>query len=248
MIEVISFSKKYPRSKKNAVENVNLTVKNGEIAGLLGPNGSGKTTLIKAICGFHYATQGCVKISGADAAENPEICMRNIGYVPENPVLPPELYVKDFLKYAGKTHNLFKNELDKALEKVVRDCALDEDGILDKKIKTLSKGQKQRVSFAQALIYDPQNLVLDEPISGLDPAQIIRTRDLIKNLSKNKAILISTHIFQEVYSLCENLYILNDGKIAQSGTENQILQKTGCENLEKAYVKLTSQNSREKNE
>lgn len=236
MIEVVSFYKKYPHSKKFAVEDINLTVKNGEITALLGSNGSGKTTLIKAICGFHYATQGYIKIS--DKTENSELCMQDVGYVPENPFLPPEMYVKDFLEYAGKTHNLSKNQLNIAYERVVQDCSLE--NITDKKIKTLSKGQKQRVSFAQSLIYNPQNLVLDEPVSGLDPAQIIQMRDLIKKLSESKAILISTHIFQEVYSLCNDLYILNEGKIVQSGTEDQILQKTECKNLEQAYIKLTS--------
>ena len=237
MIEVVAFSKKYPHSQKFAVENVNMTVNDGEITGLLGSNGSGKTTLITAICGFHFPTSGSIKISSNDICDNMEECMKDIGYVPEISFLPPEMIVKDFLKYAGKSHNLTEKELETAFEKVVQDCSLQD--FLNKKIKTLSKGQKQRVSFAQALIYNPNNLILDESISGLDPAQIIQMRELIKKLSKSKAILISTHILQEVYSLCTNIYILKEGKIACSGTEKQILQQTECKTLEDAFIQLT---------
>ena len=129
------------------------------------------------------------------------------------------------------------SNLKESIEKTVEQCSIEK--LLDKKIKNLSKGQQQRVSFAQALVHNPPNLILDEPISGLDPTQIIQMRNLIKKLSKKKAILMSTHILQEVYSLCSELYILNDGKIVASGTESQIINKTKSKNLEDAFIKLT---------
>lgn len=243
MIKVENFSKSYSSKKEFAVERLSLLLEQGKITGLLGPNGSGKTTLIKAICGFHYATEGTVLLETADKtqidiAENPELVMQLVGYVPENPMLPPEMTVHSFLNYAALTHKIQSAEVENAISIVVKECSLEK--FLEKKIKTLSKGQKQRVSFAQAIIHNPPNLILDEPISGLDPAQIIQMRDLIKKLSKTKAILMSTHILQEVYSLCDNLYIISEGKITASGTENQIIEQTKSKNLEEAFIKLTS--------
>lgn len=243
MIKVEKFSKSYSSKKDYAVKELSLILEKGKITGLLGPNGSGKTTLIKAICGFHYATEGTVLLDTADGtlkdiAENPELVMQSVGYVPETPMLPPEMTVHSFLKYAALTHKIQSVEVQEAIGTVVKECSLEK--FLEKKIKTLSKGQKQRVSFAQAIIHNPPNLILDEPISGLDPAQIIQMRDLIKKLSKSKAILMSTHILQEVYSLCDNLYIISEGKITANGTETQIITKTNSKNLEEAFIKLTS--------
>ena len=244
MIEVTEFSKSYS-SKKNdfAVENISLKSQKGFVTGLIGPNGSGKTTVMKAICGFHYPTKGHILITDNNdnsfyIENDSQMAMQLIGYVPENPCLPPEMKVREFLIYAGMCHNLSKNQTDKALMKVVKECNLE--NFLDKKIKKLSKGQKQRVSFAQALIYDPPNLILDEPVSGLDPAQIIQIRKLIQKLSKDKAILMSTHILQEINSLCGSLYILNQGKIVCQGSEEEIIKKTHSENLENAFLKLTT--------
>ena len=135
-------------------------------------------------------------------------------------------------------HGLVGDALKAPLESVIKECSLEK--FLDKKIKTLSKGQQQRVSFAQAIIHNPPNLVLDEPISGLDPAQIIQMRDLIKKLAKNKAILMSTHILQEVYSLCDTLYVMNNGAIVAQGTEAQIVKDTGSKDLEAAFLKLST--------
>lgn len=239
MIKVENFSKSYSSKKEFAVKDVFLSVEKGKITGLLGPNGSGKTTLMKAICGFHYPTKGQIFLEeNVNVDENTEKCMQLIGYVPESPMLPPEMTVISFLKYAAQTHGITPEETETAVKKVTKECSLEK--FLSKKIKTLSKGQKQRVSFAQAIIHNPPNLILDEPISGLDPAQIIQMRDLIKNLSKNKAILISTHILQEVYSLCDNLYVISEGKITASGTEEEIIKQTKVNNLEEAFIKLTS--------
>lgn len=244
MIELIDFSKVYSRKKDSfAVHNINLKANKGSVTGLIGPNGSGKTTILKAVCGFHYATSGTINLT--DLQDNtfnieklPEKAMELIGYVPEIPALPLEMTVSEFLDYAASSHGMESQQIESAKERVIKDCTLAK--FINKPIKTLSKGQKQRVSFAQALIHNPPNLILDEPMSGLDPAQIIQMRDLIAELSRTKAVLMSTHILQEIYSLCSNLYIMNEGKLAAQGTEAQIMGQCGTKTLEEAFIKLTT--------
>lgn len=244
MIELIDFTKAYSKKTDSfTVQNINLKAQKGSITGLIGPNGSGKTTILKAICGFHYATKGIIHISDAndqnfDINLSPEKAMELTGYVPEIPVLPPEMTVSAFLDYAAAAHGIPAEKINLEKERVIKDCTLTK--FLNKKIKTLSKGQKQRVSFAQALIHNPPNLVLDEPMSGLDPAQIIQMRQLIAKLAETKAVLMSTHILQEIYSLCSNLYILNEGTLAATGTEEQIVNQCKTKTLEEAFIQLTT--------
>ena len=246
MIELKGFSKSYSSKSGFAVKDVSLKIKDGSITGLLGPNGSGKTTLIKAVCGFHFPTEGSITITAPNGSpnstiftteENPELCMKYIGYVPEIPLLPKDMRVGDFLRYAAETHGISKDKIDDACDTVIKECTLE--NFLNKKIRTLSKGQQQRVSFAQAIIHNPPNLILDEPISGLDPAQIIQMRDLIKSLSKTKAILMSTHILQEVRSLCSDIFIMSAGQITAHGSEDEISKAAGTKTLEEAFIKLT---------
>ena len=242
MIELKNFSKSYSSKTDPAAADVSLTIADGCITGLLGPNGSGKTTIMKAICGFHFPTSGNISITAPDGTsfttdDNPELCMKYIGYVPEIPLLPKDMRVLDFLRYAADTHGISKDKREEACDLVIKECSIEK--LLSKKIKTLSKGQQQRVSFAQAIIHNPPNLILDEPVSGLDPAQIIQMRDLIKKLSKTKAVLMSTHILQEVRSLCDSLYIMSNGKITACGTEDQITKQAGTKSLEEAFIKLT---------
>lgn len=236
MIELNDFSKSYPGSSFS-IENLSMKVETGSITGLLGVNGSGKTTILKAICGFHFPSGGSISIDGINTEEFPEKTMELVGYVPEIPQLPVNMTVLDFLHFAGETHGLNNSDLSKAVKNVTKECSLEK--FLDKKIKTLSKGQQQRVSFAQAIIHNPPNLVLDEPVSGLDPAQIIQMRDLITELSKTKAVLMSTHILQEVYSLCSTIYVMNNGKVAAYGSEEEIVSSTNTKNLEEAFMKLS---------
>ena len=245
MIELKSFSKSYSSKSAPAADDVSLTIANGSITGLLGPNGSGKTTIMKAICGFNFPTKGSITITAPDGSsfttdENPELCMKYIGYVPEIPLLPKDMRVLDFLRYAVEAHGIPKDKSQEACDLVIKECSIE--SLLSKKIKTLSKGQQQRVSFAQAIIHNPPNLILDEPVSGLDPAQILQMRDLIKKLSKTKAVLMSTHILQEVRSLCDSLYIMSNGKITASGTEDEITKNAGTKTLEEAFIKLTQTN------
>ena len=242
MIELNAFSKTYSSKSDFAAKEVSLKIADGSITGLLGPNGSGKSTIMKAICGFHFPTTGCITITAPDGTrfstdESPELCMKYIGYVPEIPLLPKDMTVLSFLRYAADTHGIPKDKTEEACELVIKECSIEK--LLSKKIKTLSKGQQQRVSFAQAIIHNPPNLILDEPISGLDPAQILQMRDLIKKLSRTKAVLMSTHILQEVRSLCDNLYIMSSGKITASGTELEITNAAGTASLEEAFIKLT---------
>lgn len=234
MIELIDFNKSYSSKKGTfSVKNVTLTISEGKITGLLGPNGSGKSTIMNCICGFLYPTSGKIFVSDKNGnkiniAENQDKAMNLIGYVPEISKLPPEFLVIDFLYYAANIHSIFEKEADEAVKKVITNCNLEK--ILNSKIKNLSKGQQQRVSFAQAIIHNPPNLILDEPISGLDPSQIKQMRTLIQNLSKTKSVLMSTHILSEVNNLCNNVYIMNNGIMTEIKNTN---------NLEKEYLKIT---------
>lgn len=236
MIEVENFSKEYKSRSKTLfkVQNVSFSVQKGSITGLVGPNGSGKSTVIKAICGFHYPTQGHIIITDNEN-ERVDISVQNYkamelcGYVPEISRLPPDMKVIDFLTYAAKCHNLKKETAGERIKKLCNDFELSD--LLNNLIKNLSKGQQQRVSFAQALIHNPPNLVLDEPINGLDPSQIIAFRSYIKELSKTKAILISTHILSEVNNLCGNAFIMHQG---------QIYKVQNLANIEEEYLQLTS--------
>lgn len=239
MIEIAHIYKSYNSQKEGqyAVSDVTIKVPDGKIIGLLGPNGSGKTTIMKAICGFHYVTKGNVTVSGIDINQNPKKAMEKIGYLPEISMLPGELTVSNFLDYVCKAHKL-ENSAEQ-IKNISKTCGIE--NLINTKIKKLSKGQQQRVSFAQCLIYNPENLILDEPVSGLDPAQIKNMRKLIKDLSKSKAVLLSTHILSEISTLCDEIYILNKGKVVANGTELQIVKQTGEENLEAAFIKLTGE-------
>lgn len=239
MIQTENFTKKY--GKYTAVKEINLSAQAGCITGLLGPNGAGKTTILKAVCGLHYATSGTVSVQGIDVAENPVAVKELVGYVSEQPALFGSYSVQDFLEYGAKVRlaslDKGKNYYIEAVEKVSSLCNIQ--SVMDKKIRELSKGYRQRLSFAQALIHDPPVLVLDEPVSGLDPAQIHQMRTLIKNLSATKTILLSTHLMQEVEALCQVVHIISDGRLVASGSVSQIAQATGCNSFEEAFLHLT---------
>lgn len=241
MIELVNFSKSYKSAfskEKTAVENISFTVKQNSITGLLGPNGAGKTTIIKAICSIHYATSGNVFLydkSGNkfDTASQAESSKRLIGYVSENPNLYRHLTVIEYLKLTASLWNCD----DSCIKKVIKDFSLED--VLTQKISTLSKGYSQRVSFASSLIHEPEILILDEPSSGLDPNQIIETRKIIKKLSKTKTILFSTHIMSEAENLCDDVVILQNGKLITQGSVEEIKKKSKAKNLEDAYINLT---------
>lgn len=244
MIELINFSKGYNKSDNSdfVVKDISFVAKPGQITGLLGLNGEGKTTIIKAICTRHYPSQGIVKISDDEGNfyfvdKNPEVVRSLIGYVPEISDLPLQQTVLEFLDFCANVHNLPENRKINSIKKVIKECELSE--VLLKKIGTLSKGFRQRISLASALIHEPSNLILDEPMSGLDPAQIIQFRKLIKKVAETKTVLISTHLMQEVEALCSDIYILSKGKIVASGSETEIMKNTGTSSIEAAFLKAT---------
>ncbi|MBR5934452.1 MAG: ABC transporter ATP-binding protein [Treponema sp.] len=242
MIEAVNFSKEYKTlfsKPKTAVSDVSFCVKPGSITGLLGPNGAGKTTIIKAICSIHYPTSGNIFVydrenNKFDTSVDIEKSRNLIGYVSENPYLYKSFSVIEYLKMIMDIRKISEK---KALEKVIEDFKLTD--VLKQKISTLSKGYTQRVSFAASLIHNPEILILDEPASGLDPDQIIETRNIIKKLSKDKTILLSTHIMSEAEKLCDSAVIISHGKLLASDSIDIIKKNQKASNLEEAYINLT---------
>lgn len=238
MIELAHFSKNYGSS--TAVSDVSFTAKDSKITGLLGANGAGKTTILKAICAIHYATSGSVLVDNINVEDEPLKVKSITGYVSENPRFYENFTVIDFLKFIADVRfcNLSKPEKNAAIKErtsyAIETCALND--VLSKKIAALSKGYRQRLAFAAAIMHEPKILVLDEPVSGLDPVQIQEMRALIKSMSKDKTILLSTHLMQEVSALCDEVVILTKGRLAASGTPDEILQKSGKSNLEDAFL------------
>ncbi len=207
-IQVSSLSKVYDTQK--AVDNISFTLKKGEIVGFLGPNGAGKSTTMKIITGYLPATTGSVTVCGFDVQAKPMDIRRRIGYLPEANPLYYEMYVREYLKFSAGIHKLGKGS-NARVEQMVEMTGLTKEA--HKKIGALSKGYKQRVGLAQAMLHDPEVLILDEPTTGLDPNQIIEIRELIKNIGKEKTVLLSTHIMQEVQAMCSRVMIINNGKI-----------------------------------
>ncbi|MDC1106539.1 ATP-binding cassette domain-containing protein [Prolixibacteraceae bacterium] len=219
-------------SKQCALDGVSFTLEEGEIVGFLGPNGAGKSTLMKIIGGAICASSGTVKVLGMDVAQNSIEVQRNIGFLPEHNPLYDELYVREYLRHVGALYGV-KN-LKEAVEQVISRCGiLKED---HKKIGTLSKGYKQRVGLAQALIHNPKVLILDEPMNGLDPNQIIEIRELIRDVSKGKTVLFSSHIMHEVSQMCDRVVIIDNGKVVADDQCDMLLQ--GKDNFVKIGVKF----------
>lgn len=253
MIELINFSKSYS-SRKNAgfaVKDFSLECKKGQITGLLGLNGAGKTTILKAVCARHFASEGRVLVEGCDASENAEKVRNLTGFVQEEALLPGEYTVAEYLNMAAGLHGVNNNvtkygELSQnaSIEFISLSKELSLTEIYHKKVRSLSKGQKQRVNFAQALIYNPPVLVLDEPASGLDPAQIVNMRKLVMSLKKDHTIILSTHLMQEVEALCDRVYIIHEGRLAACGKAEEIAEKSGTKNLEEAFFKITGRKER----
>ena len=211
-IEVAQLLKQYGEQK--AVNQASFTVGKGEIVGFLGPNGAGKSTTMKIITGYLQADQGKTMVCGLDVKADPIAVKRKIGYLPEANPLYPDMYVREYLGFVAGVHQL-KNK-KAAVENVIALTGLTVES--KKKIGQLSKGYKQRVGLAAALIHDPEVLILDEPTSGLDPNQIIEIRNVIKEQGKNKTVLFSSHILQEVEAICDRVVIINKGNIVANDT------------------------------
>jgi len=206
-ITVNNLTKIYGAQK--AVDAVSFTIKKGEIVGFLGPNGAGKSTTMKIITGYLPATSGSATVCGITVEENNNETKKKIGYLPEANPLYYEMYVREYIDFITNVHGV-KNKKEK-IEEVIRTVGLSVEA--NKKIGQLSKGYKQRVGLAAALIHDPEVLILDEPTSGLDPNQIVEIREVIKRLGADKTVLFSSHILQEVQAICDRVIIINKGKI-----------------------------------
>ncbi len=214
MINLKNLTKKYGDTL--ALNSISLNVGEGEILGFLGPNGAGKTTVLRLITGYLAATDGKVEIAGSDITQNPIKTKSIIGYMPEQSPLYEEMIVHDYLLFTASIRRIKGKAFKNALSDVIQKCSLKD--VLTKPIHQLSKGYKQRVGIAQAILHDPKILILDEPTSGLDPNQIIEIRELIKELGKKKTLILSSHILQEVQAVCDRIVILNKGNIVADGT------------------------------
>jgi ABC-2 type transport system ATP-binding protein len=218
LIEVENVTKRY--GSRLAVDRLSFTVNRGEVLGFLGPNGAGKTTTMNILTGYISASSGRVRVNGLDILEAPSEVKRTIGYLPETPPLYPEMTVREYLNFVAELKKVSRADRFRNLERLVDLVRLQE--VWPRLIKNLSKGYKQRVGLAQALIGAPEVLILDEPTVGLDPKQIIEIRNLIRDLGKEHTILLSSHILSEVSMVCERVLIINRGRIVAGDTPENL--------------------------
>lgn len=233
-IVVDNISKIY--GQQVAVDHISFKVEKGQILGFLGPNGAGKSTTMKILTCFIPQTSGNASVSGFDVADSPMDVRRNIGYLPEHNPLYVDMYVKEALSFIADIHAV--EQKGKRIAEVIELTGLGDEQ--HKKIGTLSKGYRQRVGLAQAIIHDPAVLVLDEPTTGLDPNQIIGIRKLIRELGKTKTVVFSTHIMQEVEAVCDQLVIINKGKLVANDSVEGLKSQYSAKSLEQIFVLLTN--------
>ncbi len=238
MIEVKNITKKY--GNFTAVDNISFEVKDGEIVGLLGPNGAGKSTTMNMITGFIEATEGNIVVNGYDISKKPGKAKKQIGYMPEGVPSYQELTAKEFVKYMAELKMVDRKTRKEEIENVIKQTGLEE--VQNKLIKNLSRGYKQRVSMAGALVGNPDVLILDEPTVGLDPKQILEIRNLIKELGKKHTVILSSHILSEVSQICERVVIINKGKIVAIDTPENLETKTQNKNV--IYVTVEDKNEK----
>ena len=213
LIEAAGLVKNYGRVE--VIKNIGFTLNTGDILGFLGPNGTGKTTVMRMLSGFHFPDSGVIRINGISIVENPVEFKKHIGYLPENIQFYGDMVPAEYLEFIAKMRLVPKNNINSAIENVIDLCGLRNHEY--QKIETLSRGYKQRLGLAQAVVHNPSILILDEPMTGLDPGQIVEFRSLLAELGKTKGIIFSTHILQEVWSICTDYLILNEGCIAANG-------------------------------
>ena len=229
MIEVDGLTKDYGLTR--AVDHVSFTVRQGEVLGFLGPNGAGKSTTMKMLTCFLSPSDGRAKVAGHDVFDESLEVRRRIGYLPESPPLYNDMTVAGYLRFVARLKGMARGALAEALDRVLETCGLT--GVRDRLLGHLSKGFRQRVGLAQALIHDPPVLVLDEPTIGLDPRQIIDIRTLIKTLGVKRTVVLSTHILPEVSQVCDKVVIINDGRIV---VEDQLTNLTRGRSLEEVFI------------
>ncbi len=218
MIEVQSLTKRYPTQV--AVADVTFSVREGEIVGFLGPNGAGKTTTMRVLSGFLPPTAGAARIAGYDVVTQSKRARACLGYLPESAALYPEMRVREYLTYRARLEGVRGAQVRARVEEVVGRCLLEE--VADRKVENLSKGFRQRTALAGALVHQPPVLILDEPTIGLDPMQIIKIREMIRALGRERAVLLSTHILPEVETVCDRVLIIDRGRIVAEGTPQEL--------------------------
>jgi ABC-2 type transport system ATP-binding protein len=234
MIEARGLQKRY--RDVVAIDDVSFTLGKGEIVGFLGPNGAGKTTTMKILTGFMPATRGNAVVAGFDVFEKPMEVKRRIGYLPEHPPVYPDLTVREYLRFVGKLKGLGGRELSADVDRVIDKVSLGP--VADRLIRNISKGFQQRTGLAQALLANPQVLLLDEPTIGMDPRQIGEVRGLIKELAGEHTVMLSTHILQEVTAICERVIIINKGRLV-ADDNLEALTKKHEGSLEQVFLSLT---------
>tara|TARA_B110000014_G_C19964913_1_gene499441 strand:- start:193 stop:912 length:720 start_codon:yes stop_codon:yes gene_type:complete len=234
MIEIKNLHKKY--DDITVVNNLSLSVNTGEVLGFLGPNGAGKSTTMKMVTGFISPTSGEIKVKNLSVKDHEYEIKKHIGYLPEGAPQYGEMTAYDFLLFIAKIRGIEKNNIKNAIESVIENLSLHD--VIHKRIEHLSKGFKRRVGIAQAIIHDPEILIMDEPTDGLDPNQKYDVRELIKKISKNKTIVISTHILEEVEAVCTRAAIIAKGKLLFDDTPSK-LQSSSNGSLDDTFRKIT---------
>src|SRR6516164_9571496 len=218
MIKVQGLTKRYARNV--AVDHISFEVQKGQIVGFLGPNGAGKTTTMRMLTCFMPPTEGSAEVAGFDVSENPMEVKKRIGYLPESPPVYPEMEVIEYLDFVGRIKGVDKSGLAGRIDEVMEKCAVTD--VRNREIGKLSKGYRQRVGLAQAILHNPDVLILDEPTAGLDPKQINETRDLIKSLAGDHTIILSTHILPEVEQTCQQVIIINKGQLVATDSVDNL--------------------------
>ncbi|MBK8099694.1 MAG: ABC transporter ATP-binding protein [Planctomycetes bacterium] len=237
MIEAIDLCKYY--GSFAAIDHLSFTIRRGEVVAFLGPNGAGKSTTMKILTGYLAPTSGTARLAGVDVVRDRIRAVEKLGYLPENGPLYPEMTPRELLTFFGEARGMSRSQIGERLDFVTHECALQD--LLDKPIGKCSKGQKQRTGMAQALLHDPEVLIMDEPTTGLDPNQIRHVRELIKKLGETRTILLSTHLFQEVEAMAGRLMLVNDGKLAFDGTPADFKAR-GQGQMDKAFHAMTGAN------
>jgi ABC-2 type transport system ATP-binding protein len=226
---------------QRAVDNISFRVKTGEVLGFLGPNGAGKTTTMKAITTYLVPTEGDIRVGEYSIHERPEEIKKKIGYLPESNPLYQDMPVIDYLKFVGELQGIRSANIKEKIREMVVTCGLE--GEKHKKISELSKGYRQRVGLAQALIHDPEVLILDEPTTGLDPNQIVEIRELIKKIGRKKTVILSSHILAEVEATCDRIMIINNGKIVADGTSETLRKQAAGKEILKVTLEDVEKNT-----
>lgn len=241
MIEVENLTKKF--GSKTAVDDLSFSVQKGEVLGFLGPNGAGKSTTMRMVTGFIPPTSGSIRVCGVSVTQDPMGAKRHIGYLPESAPLYNDMTVQAFLNFGAEIRGLSGSAKKDAVEQAIETCFLQ--SVATQSIDTLSKGYRHRTCLAQSLLHDPDVLILDEPTDGLDPNQKHEVRQLIRRLGKEKAILFSTHILEEVEAACTRAVIVDRGKIVVDGTPAELVEKSGTGSLTDLFRQVTTLDTEE---